>query len=459
MAHWYVDSAATGTGSGDTPANAALNVTSISAALNVNSDVPAMVWVRRTNHINIVDARSMTWGINSINVNSHSMNWIIGWPNSGDPFYEERPAAGVSAGWDSDAANLMFWPTIAVSGGYTPTGIRRGTGVTNFTVITSPLPATPKSIEEVFGTAGESPIGTIGIMYGDMRNGSNRFVDHFVFCTSSDTGNPIAWLDRVRKITFTESCMHGPGLASTGIGALHISGVVGVRVEELINLSNSISVLFSSEFDADPGISFGRIRGTRPYSADAFNSNGSDASAVIVDDYFGLGPAALFTRVSGPSFIASSAGVAVHSGSSAYMSLTRSYALTISIGGHKGFRLFEHVRQLVTVTSGIPLVLRHHFATVDAGSLDQNKGSARFAVPAAGCGDKYLTLASSGIRAGSAGLWTGSLTNVQSYYMMFAEYVPKESALVQIAARLPGQGKVASGSTIYYSPFIEVNSQ
>ena len=55
-------------------------------------DNPAIVYVRRNTEQSLGD---VDWTSNPNRI-------IVGWPNEGEPYYEDRPTAGIDAGWDDD---------------------------------------------------------------------------------------------------------------------------------------------------------------------------------------------------------------------------------------------------------------------------------------------------------------------------------------------------------------------
>jgi hypothetical protein len=120
MAEWFIDHLATGTGSGDTPADAATNVQSFFFAANTASlAFGDKIWVRRTHVSSVMSLAAAlgrpSWSANSLN----PLGWIIGWPKTGEMFFDARPSSAISAGWDSDVNSAypdINKPTISYSG-------------------------------------------------------------------------------------------------------------------------------------------------------------------------------------------------------------------------------------------------------------------------------------------------------------------------------------------------------
>lgn len=461
---FFVDSSAVGLGDGTSPANAAINITSLWSTIT-SANFGANVWVRRNHWTDISDTRSASYGpaasiLGSTNVNSHPYGWTIGWPNSGDPFYEERPVSAVSAGWDASTSLTFMWPTLVLSGSPTSSnGIRRHCGLTNFTVIQSGGNVGQAIITDFFGSSTFSHLGWVGIGT-PLGAGTSRDCEHVVLCITAGSGVHFINADACRKITIAASCMLASNITA-GFGALYkLAG--GQRNEEIVNLSNSISVLFElADANVRIGASIGRVRGIRPYSMDVNPTGAGQYATLHIDDYFGA-PAIFRSRNQGISgYLVSSPGVAVYSGSTAFRTASDSYGTAISVGNIYGQfeNHFAPVRQNIQVTSGVPLTIRLPIAVTNVGTFDYIiRGTGRVHVPAAGCGERKFSLANSGIQPGSSGLWTGSMTGVQSYYQLFASFTPQETAVVPLALRLPGQSNIGSGAAIYYPPYVEVGS-
>lgn len=456
MANWYVDSAATGTGSGDTPTNAAINVTSLCGTLNVNSDVGAMIWVRRSFFVDNSDARSLALGINSLNVNSHQPTWIIGWPKSGDMFYDQRPAAGVSAGWDADA---QIWPTIACSGAISISNAlsRMMTYVTNWVLTNSS--ATAMNIGDFFATNLASYVGDI-VSLNRFSFTVSRPVNHLIMVTSCGNQYMLSEAYRARRITIAQSTYYS-GDPASGWGALGLA-TIGGRIEEVVNLSNSVSCLFNVRLSnaAAIGISLGRIRGNRANIIDIVGDNAStNYGSILVDDFYGQGPRRLLTRndgsyrgVSSATYVSSRTAWRTHQNS------WDSFSISVTNKEYANrFADVPHVFQSIQCTSGVPLSMKLHFCTASGcGSIDQFPGLPRFFAPTEG-GEQFCTIANSGIQPGSSTLWTGSLTAIESYYMMYGKFTPTETAQIWIGAYLPPKN-MNQYAHMYYSPMIEVGS-
>lgn len=142
MADWYVDFTATGARTGLTPADAHKSLQdkwngyySAHPEFNGNQNnnwdyyFPGdRVWVRRNRqetlsgsniYHSMYDYDGYWWdAVTNTQIWNPNQSWtegvfsIIAWPNPGEYMYDQRPAAGISAGWDSDPA---VKPTVAFS--------------------------------------------------------------------------------------------------------------------------------------------------------------------------------------------------------------------------------------------------------------------------------------------------------------------------------------------------------
>lgn len=99
MSDWFVDATISG-GNGTDPASAFPSVLSIAWAGGDRA------WVRKSHAETITNSQII--GQRTPSVNGYSRwHYLIGWPSAGDPFYDERPARGVTVGWDADSQALL----------------------------------------------------------------------------------------------------------------------------------------------------------------------------------------------------------------------------------------------------------------------------------------------------------------------------------------------------------------
>lgn len=110
MTDWYVDSEATGAGSGLLPGDAALLLRTI-----ITSASPGdTIWIskRHNEWVNYNSGTNPTLAIcGSAGFKSQPLR-IIGWPSVTEPYYAERPTAAQVAGWDGHAGYSNNRPQI-----------------------------------------------------------------------------------------------------------------------------------------------------------------------------------------------------------------------------------------------------------------------------------------------------------------------------------------------------------
>lgn len=115
MADKYVDFGATYNGDGTAPTAAASAGAegAYNTVVGVTLTTGDKLWIRRS-------ATSVTLAANLAPAIGGCF-WI-GWPKSGDSYYSTRPAAGTSAGWDSDSSDYAVIQTANATYRFTPTG-------------------------------------------------------------------------------------------------------------------------------------------------------------------------------------------------------------------------------------------------------------------------------------------------------------------------------------------------
>lgn len=94
MTDFYYDPDLPTNGDGSTPAAGFNTLLSVFATM-LPGDV---LWCRRSDTSYVITANWQT--VSGIN--------IVGWPKVGEPYYDERPSAGTSAGWDADVAEYAI---------------------------------------------------------------------------------------------------------------------------------------------------------------------------------------------------------------------------------------------------------------------------------------------------------------------------------------------------------------
>lgn len=438
--HWYVDRNATGTGSGNTPANARTNVASMVDASSVQFG--DRVWVRRTYVASAGSAVAFKSGFDAL---SHSPIQIIGWPSANDPFFEERPAAGTSAGWDSDGATFagVSYPITVCADNSAFNLTTDAFMMTNWGVVSSAstrFPSFASTFNFTFQRAGK--ITLVNVIPRDIVGVNDITVTASVGpgdVLVENNGNPV----NVNRVTITASCV-APAVIDRGSN----------RIDDLHILSNSIGAILEDNTGQPSFI--GTIRGVN--FTDVWpitNAAGdNDSAGLVVGDYYGTGPARFQGRGDFGITVAASA-TATHSGVAATL-------IRVASSDNQqpqfanGKQTMGQVVSYINVTSGVPAHARLHFHTTRAGCVDLSR-NAHLALAAPGGSVKYCTTVNSGIRPGSVGLWGGSSISAGSSWIMTASWTPTFTGTAQITARLPAISNVTT-SYMFASPIIQVSS-
>lgn len=294
MANWYVDSAAVGTNSGDTPANAAWNITSLTFAAASAGVAPGdFVWVRRT----WCSTAGIFIGRSGWNVNSQPLMYIVGWPNSGDPFYDIRPGEARSAGWDADAAPFTNVPYPYFSSSRAALQIpvfqsnNRGFHITNFAWVASNALSRLSFGQEVGQTYGKWFIWNHLFTSGDAED--------ITYCTShAETTGTFIDECYINRLHITQSCNITTGLFGNII-----------YIGEVFNDCNSVNAFGVRRTGACPA-NVGVVRGnpfTSDDAIDGFAASNTRYQSIHVENWFGAGPRRLGAGLGGyTTFVANS---------------------------------------------------------------------------------------------------------------------------------------------------------
>jgi hypothetical protein len=456
MPNWYIDKTATGTGSGDAPANAATDLRSFSAASSLNWG--DYVWVRRT-HFEASATAVASLGKTGFNVQCHGVIRWLGWPSSGDPFYELRPGDARSAGWDTDAATPyagINYPSLVHS--VAPTGnagwsVLSGNNLYNFCLANSLFNGGMSAANyahnalslkynmwHLHGWPGNQPVTSIIDM---TYIGSIGFASADAFFS-----NGVA---NMKRLTMTLSCQ-----IATGLFAMQAM----CEVEEIVLTSNSVSALAHGGVQTVGYLSkhVGKIRGAGQFVNGKTATRDSGGSGrqnhFTVDDWFGEGPAMLET-VGGISLSRATSAMAVYSGTPCMFSSVNSTGSNDDINRASGnlSHNLHHIRQLVQCLSGVSVKARFPFWAV-VNSFENFEWQAF--LPIAGGNGKPLNFANSGLLPGSSGFWSGNSLAAGSAYLAYAEWLPSESGSAWLTFRM-GSIFTRSGY-IATPPFFEVAS-
>lgn len=449
MADYFIDAAAGGGGNGLSPGSA---YTSLRSVVWSNGDI---AWLRRT-HVESFASTDVPVSQTNASGFAH-FTAVVGWPDSLDPFFERRPASGISAGWDSDLPATAIYsvhgykfPTLSSSNATAATAVPHGSTVCFANLALNQLSTGNQAIFRRLGT--HPIVSNVFIcqsfsVYGG-RGSSAQFpivADKLIWCYSVSNNNFLTNNDQV----FIDHLVIPP--ASQGAFACPVNGGGAISyIGVLENQSNSISY-FGNAFNATDGqneqavVRVRRAVGIMPFSGFSDNVAGSSFryGSIVCDDYFGLGPN--HARGGGNiSYRLANSIEAMHNGARALFVRVGS-ATGLSIG----FGALDHIvtvmRKLVTVTSGTPVT----FAVpvyVDTTAVFSVNG---FTAPVArllAAGGKSVFPAT--VSPGSPGLWTGSLAAAGSAWILRYNFTPRETGQVPLDVEMPRMTNATSGASV-----------
>ncbi len=443
---WYVDSAAVGTATGQTPANALISVLSLNTTSTNWGD---HIWIRKT-YLHDFGAGGNV-GKASFNANSHTPLQIIGWPSAGDPWHNERPAAGTSAGWDADTGFFtgLNYPSLVTSSNNAGVGWAglAGNHWSNYVLVQSLAGGRFNAA----WWANEIRHANATLLNGSLAAGAVtiRNIDDLTIITSA-AANLVASAINVRKLTISASTV-ATAIISPGPTNPFDMDAIDVQTNSLgwISLSGGDGTVIRQNI--------GRIYGTAPAVGVQSGSAGDDSGwGVYIDDYYGNGP--IWPTNAGQWTMAVN-NTMVYSGTNATIFLANS--VTGGTGGlaHADLnRMHNAAVQLVNVTNGVPFVARMPVWTHRVSSLEA-KGLEVYLM-AKGCRPKVVRpsgLGSDAIVASSGGLWSGNSTAAGSAWMATAVFVPTETGTAYIKL---GMLTTKNQSGCYYGhpPFFTVGS-
>lgn len=452
--NYYIDNSIAG-GNGLSPASAYASLSSVAWA---DGDV---AWVRRThvecaNHDSAIFA---TWSLLSF----ARVAAAVGWPDSGDPFYDRRPAAGTSAGWDGETPATEAYSTF----GYKFPTICGSTTNQN----TCPIIGLGFTVANLcFNQLGTSQ--TFSVRQAVRQS----YVNNCLFVRSYSVFNQIpsgASFASMEKFIMPYSTTTGVVFADAGpfdwghwvvpavsqnTGPLLNLTTGGSRIKILEIQSNSVALLFGGSAGANI-LTYNYIQrcvGILPYAGvsspgQLFSSTGP---RTIIDDYYGQGP--LYYAGDGkPSWRGNTSLEAMHNGKRSMMFETKSIA-----AGDHNFHIdlirYPMIRAMVSVVSGtqINLLLPVYVGSTAVVSL--NGIAVKAAMIAAGCRGQQMTDPNSGIIAGSLTNWTGSLVAGGSAWLLKFKFTPTETGWVPFEVYGPEISQANSGTNFkHYTLFSE----
>lgn len=426
MTDWYVDSAAAGDESAQTPANAHLNVFSLCAAGSVQ--LGDRVWISKRYFDDFPGNTTHELNRGAGGATASEFCHIIGWPNAGDPFYNQRPEAGVTAGWDSHTqsngpAVMGNYPTFSSSLSSISNGIKAADKHAYYNL---------NLVNSSTGAAVGPPV-TYTAWYG------TNFVhfDNIGYGISADFDQTeIRRHGRMRVL-----CANGTGqlFGDITVTADFVHVLSGSYFDNMIDGGTRITIGgahfdtasynylvrgFLPLSDTDKSYYFGRLSGIKPViSAQEKNSSYDYQASGYCDDYFGEGPALIYRESGWTSYIATSAQLMY--GSSRAVVVEIGSGATSGYDNWQSFPYRQVVDHYVSVSSGTPIGVTWPFITYNS-SLFHN-------VPASilvlgGLANKMnVDIGSRNTVAGSATGWSGTSAGIGSPWTMVDTITPQFS--------------------------------
>jgi hypothetical protein len=449
MVDYFVDMSAGGGGNGLSPASAFLSMQSIPWS---NGD---RAWLRRT-HIETLEHGNVYFDIRTVN-GQNVITSVIGWPEVGYPLYDNRPAAGISAGWDADEPATDIY---SVYGYKFPLLTGSTANVTNATLVgrgvyfvnigfnqaaaSDLLPCKFYSgfaafMNNVLPTRGFGPTG----QNPPASNNWPRYAQKLIWPLSTAVGNALS-----TAAIFRYNHLVLPPQAVVGDGGLFPAGLQGNEIDLLENQSNSVTYFIDNNavnIGVQAVARIGRAVGIKPTGGVASLAYGPNIGGVrfACDDYYGEGP----VFYNGPNQIntrATTSLEAMHNGSRA------TYVDAKSVSGASqqfGFNypMNATLFKAVSVVSGetITFELPVYIGSTAVFSMD-------------GIGAPHMMLQAKGVcpmlpftvEPGSSSLWSGSLVAGGSAWIARYRFTPTETASVQLKVTLPAVTSATSGGNV-----------
>ncbi len=423
---WYVDGAQVG-GNGTDPASAYASVLSIAWA---DGD---KAWVRRTHNESLAPAVNV--GLVNSALAFSRWSHLIGWPDPTGEFYDIRPAAGVSAGWDADEPGTLPYSLFGYKFPMLTCSVNNATGGVGF-------------------------FGHVANFYLNQRPGNTHFmwrnVRSYTYYSRMSNIMPVTSTDMYGGATTMQDDLLGPygkvilitsfssttvanfqghvsvehlvvGSLTASLGGLFATTSAFVQVKLLENYSNSVGYLcnpgndFSTEFIAAPAY-IERCVGIQPYSGFSKISGTALGTEMGVGDYFGAGP-----RRDGngrPNWRVGSSTEATFSGDIAGIMFVNS----VAVGAHfrSGELRFRHqIKSYFDVTSGAGITINVPIYVDSTAVYSPAGGMLEAHLLARGTRSRYAT--NSSVIAGNAAAWVGSYCVGGSAYIFSAVFTPTET--------------------------------
>ena len=456
MADRFVDAAAVGAGDGTTPANAFVSVSSVTWGAGDR------VWVRNT-HYELL-TQSMFIGPQSFTVINSYTQWgmTIGWPQAGDPFFDERPAAGVSASWDADIPGTACY---SLTGNKFPTIAGSTTGNAGY-FLPQGGAVYNMCLQNNASAVAFEPWVNGGVPY-------KRWLDNVVMLMNSGTVSD-AWNSKIAcsfgKLTMVLSST--TGFANVfNIHAKHL--VVGSRSlisTQLFRTVNAANPVFIGLLEIQAGsmayllgrnntanicddqgegqFHIGRIAGKKPTVA--ISSLGIDCyHDLMVDDYYGEGPVLGGILSTQHTRVASVNEAACDIGSGAVNAMiyeVNSNGAIANIAYSMPSMKRPVLRKYFDVVSGTAIQIRVPIYVDATGTFSPPSGQHRSYLQAMGAVPNVCVRST--LLPGTPAAWTGSLITGGNAYLWTNTFVPAESGTVPFEVYLGWPTQAVNGTAV-----------
>jgi hypothetical protein len=373
--------------------------------------------------------------------------YIVGWPNSGDPFYDIRPGEARSAGWDSDAAPFtnVPYPYFSSSRAVSPLQLfnasLRGFHLTNFAIVAS------NAISNLaFGPE-------VGQSYGKLFLWNHRVgaadIEEVIVCASNNDSNGLFNdIVNIGRVHITQSCNLTTGIFDNG-----------VWVGELWNDCTSVAALLSRTAGNAPA-NIGVVRGNPFNFGDAvegFEAANTKYIPLHVENWFGAGPRRFSAGVGGyTTFVANSVTASYSGVNSAGANAT---ALIVKSGTPGVQSMIDMVgnghafggaaKDTWIAQSGVTYEATLPIYITRAVSVDAFKNGY---LQAAGAASKFERM---GVIPGTPARWQGQSIGAGSAYLLRFQFTAFETGTVHLGG-WPGAFVNPQTCYIHVSPFFEV---
>lgn len=452
MADWYVDAGISG-GNGTHPSTAFPSVTSITWGAGDRA------WLRRTHYETV--AESVFVGP-QFTVGAHARRaFIIGWPDSGDPFFDERPAAGVSSNWDADVPSTSVYsvyglkfPTISNSNNAAASGIQLGKGSIFANIaFQNSGGGTFLAFRARADVSGVIADNIILLASGGPMNRINQdMVMNFgkvtLALSGSGGGNGLFADAFIRHVVFHALSVYSGGWLR-GTTLLNRFGTIENRSNSIDYHATQLSGFQGNTNPVLTQVSVERFAGTEPYSGAIIMGGLNGWPGMAVEDYHGQGP-----RIIGgvkSQFNMVSSADAMHNGSRVVKFEVASEA-TANQNYMTPIQRFPMLRKFVDVISGTPLTMRVPIY-VGSSAVFSPAGGMIFAnLCARGALPQFAVQSS--VLVGSPTQWSGNLVSGGSAYLWEMKFFPQETGQVPLEIYAPMVTQATSGTGIrHYSLF------